>query len=72
MQVTIAPQGALAQSLEPRTVTLPDGACLEDLLHACGLDPRGYLAVVSGAVVMRRSPLVDRSRVQLYPAQAGG
>ena len=74
MQVTVTARGRLAPGPAggTRTVTLADGACADDLLAACGVDPRSCVVVVNGAAAGRSAPLRDGDRVQLYPAQAGG
>lgn len=72
IQVSLAPQGALAGSVPAASVELPDGASVEDLLVTAGLDPRTCLAVVGGTVLPRQAAVPDRARVLLYPVQAGG
>lgn len=72
IQVSLAPQGALAGSVSAASFELPDGASVEDLLVTAGLDPRTCLAVVGGTVLARQDGLPDQVRVLLYPVQAGG
>lgn len=74
MQVTVTRRGLLAPvgGGGSETVTLADGAHADDLLAACGVDPRACVVVVNGAAVTRTAPLGDGDRVQLYPAQSGG
>lgn len=76
MRVTVALKGSLA---DPRTakatageVDLPDGADAAALLTTCGLDRRGCIVIVNGAVAPAGTPLHDGDRIQIYPAQAGG
>ena len=74
MTVYVKAIGSLAERAPAGTrVTLPQGACLQDVLEMLGITVEEVmLAFVNGSLAKPASPLVPECRVYLSPFICGG
>ncbi len=75
MNVQVTLKGPLRRRFDgvaTKTIELPEGAAVRDLLKQIGFPEVGYMIAVNGMRVYPAEPLKDGDKVVIFPPTTGG
>jgi len=75
MNVQVTLKGPLRRRFDgvaTKTIELPEGALVRDLLKEIGFPEVGYMVAVNGMRVSPAEPLKDEDEIAIFPPTSGG